>query len=106
MYCVSCTLICTSILIIMLTLSMSHNSHTRYPAPSHSIPVILSCHLYVKHKTIVRNIVHIQFVILPIVITVSCLTTIVYTVLFSVSLKCDVISILSGLYFTTKTNAY
>ena len=29
-----------------------------------------------------------------------------YTVLFSVSLKCDVISILSGLYFTTKTNAY
>ena len=30
----------------------------------------------------------------------------VYTVLFSVSLKCDVISILSGLYFTTKTNAY
>ena len=30
----------------------------------------------------------------------------IYTVLFSVSLKCDVISILSRLYITTKINAY
>ena len=76
LYFVSCTLICTSILIIMLTLTMSHNSHMR--SPYHSIPVILSCHLYVKHKTIVGNVVYIQFVILAIGITFSCLTAIQY----------------------------
>ena len=59
---------------------MSHNFHTRTPPPlplPHSIPVILSYQLYVKHKTIVGNIVYIQFVSLPIGITFTCLTTIV-----------------------------
>ena len=54
LYYVSCTLICTIILIIMLTLTMSHNSHTP-PTFSHTIPVILSCHLYLKHKNYCRK---------------------------------------------------
>ena len=37
LYCISCTLICTSILIIMLTLTMSYNSHIRSPPPSLSL---------------------------------------------------------------------
>ena len=58
------------------------NHVTQFPYPlhlplSHFIPVILSGHLYVKHKTIVGNVIHIQFVILAIGITFSCLTTIV-----------------------------
>ena len=51
-----------------------HVTQFSYPPPlpfSYSIPVILSCHLYVKHKTIVGNIVNIQFVILAIGITFS-----------------------------------
>ena len=47
----------------------NHVTLFQYPLPlplSHSIPVILSCHLYVKHKTIVGNVVYIQFVILAI----------------------------------------
>ena len=62
----------------------NHVTQFQYPLPlplplplSHSIPVILSGQLYVKHKTIVGNVVYIQFVILAIGITFSCLTTIV-----------------------------
>ena len=60
----------------------NHGTQFQYPLPlplplSHSIPVISSGHLYVKHKTIVGNVVSIQFVILAIGITFSCLTTIV-----------------------------
>ena len=52
--------------------------HLPLPLPlSHFIPVILSGHLYVKLKTIVGNDIYIQFVILAIGITFSCLTTIV-----------------------------
>ena len=42
MFCISCTLICTSILIIMLTLTMSHNSLTRspYPSPTYSSDLV------------------------------------------------------------------
>ena len=48
------------------------------PLPiSHFIPVILLGRLYVKHKTIVGNVIYIQVVILAIGITFSCLTTIV-----------------------------
>ena len=62
---------------------MSHNSNTRSLPLSHSIPVILSVHLYVKHKTIVGNdvYIHVQFVILAIGITFSCLATIVMLLL-------------------------
>ena len=58
----------------------NHATQFPYPLPlplSYFIPVILSGHLYVKHKTIVGNVVYIQFVILAIGITFSCLTTIV-----------------------------
>ena len=75
----SYTLICTNTLIIILTLTY-HTIPIPAPPPlSHSIPVMLLCHLYVKHKTIIGNIVYIyiQFVILVIVITFFCLTTIV-----------------------------
>ena len=62
--------------------SVNTNNVTQFQYPlhlphSHSIPVILSGHLYVKHRTIVGNVVYIQFVILAIGITFSCLTTIV-----------------------------
>ena len=57
LYCESCPLISTSILTIMLTLTISHNPHTPLPL-SNPIPVILLCHLYVKQKTIVGNIVY------------------------------------------------
>ena len=61
----------------MLTLTMSTIPISAPHLPlSHFIPVILLGHLYVKHKTIVGN-VYIQFVILAIGITFSCLTTIV-----------------------------
>ena len=60
------------------------NHVTQFPYPvhlplplSHFIPVILSGHLYVKHKTIVGNVTYIQFVILAIGITFSYLTAIV-----------------------------
>ena len=45
------------------------------PPPPFTIPMILSYHLYGKHKTIVGNMT-IQFVILPIDINLFCLTTI------------------------------
>ena len=59
----------------------NHVTQLPYPVPlplslSHSIPVILSRHLYEKLKTIVGNVVYIQFVIVAIVISFSCLTTI------------------------------
>ena len=63
----------------MLTLTMSHNSHTRFPSPP-PLPLYSSDlvgNLYVKRKTIVVHVVYIQFVILAIGITFSCLTTIV-----------------------------
>ena len=63
----------------MLTVTMSHNSHTCSPPPFpiYSSDLVLPFINYVKHKTIVGNIVYIQFVILTIVINFSCLTTIV-----------------------------
>ena len=57
----------------MLTLTMSHNFHTRSPSPLSLYSSDLVGHLYVKHKTIVGNVVYIQFVILVIGITFSAL---------------------------------
>ena len=79
MYCISCTLICTSILIIMLTLTMSYISHTRFASPS-PLPLYSSDLVgafICKSQNYCRNVVYIQFVILAIGITISCLTTIV-----------------------------
>ena len=66
----------------MLTLTMSHTSHTRSPSPAPLLPLYSSdlvVSFICKAQNYCRNFVYkiIQFVILAIAITFSCLTTIV-----------------------------